>query len=121
MDPATDILMFIGLVIGSATVVAGALYKVYQIAKKIDQAIGVDKQGMTLAERHAEQADDLKDMNRRLRVLEQAIMPEGRTPLPTRVDKLEQDVNGLQQEVSKVGVKVDTLTGLVIKDIEERA
>jgi hypothetical protein len=77
----------------------------------IQEAIGTDSEGKTLAERHEQTEAHLREMDGRVSVIEQVLSPPGQTSLPARVEKLEDDVK-------EVGAKVDTLTQLVKDDIQ---
>lgn len=46
-----ELILTAGAIISSLAVVFGAVFAVYRIAKKIDDAIGVDSKGRTLSER----------------------------------------------------------------------
>jgi hypothetical protein len=46
-----DIILTIGGVVGALVVIVGGLISVYKIARKVDEAIGQDTDGRTLADR----------------------------------------------------------------------
>ena len=48
---AQELILTTGAIISSLAVVFGAVFAVYRIAKKIDDAIGVDSKGRTLSDR----------------------------------------------------------------------
>ena len=46
-----EIAITVGAVVGSLLVIFGALYKVYKVAKRIDDALGLDSKGRTVSDR----------------------------------------------------------------------
>lgn len=85
--------MTIAAGITAAGVITGALYAIYKIAKRIDQAIGVDSQGKTLSDR----------MER----VEHQLWENGGSSLADRV-------NNIQQNTVKLTAEVDFLKDLTI-------
>lgn len=127
MSQFTEIVSLAGVTLGAIVAALALLVKLGGTAKRIDQAIGKDVQGKTLAERHEEQgaqltaqAGMLQKMDTRLTAVESILSPPGQEPLPLRVRKVETEIDEVRNEVKQVGAKVDTLTLLVKKDIEGR-
>lgn len=75
-------------ILGALTVIMGALFKLYGVAKRIDATIGVDDNGRTLSQR--------------LMAMEDAVLPHGRESLPARVDHIEGRVERMAVEVSMI-------------------
>lgn len=88
---AMDLVLTLSSVFASLGVIFGALYASYKLAKKIDAAIGVDKQGRTLSDR--------------LDKVEHQLWENGGSSLADRVNNIEHHV-----------IKVSTEIGL-IKDL----
>lgn len=127
MDTLTETAAAVLVIVTLISAVIVLVSKVFTVAKRIDLAIGKDVQGKTLAQRHEEQGERLsqqntmlQQMDNRLTLVEQVLSPPGQDTLPSRVFKVEQEVDEVRNDVKKVGAKVDTLTALVRRDIEER-
>lgn len=127
MDTLTETAAAVLVIVTLISAVIVLVSKVFTVAKRIDQAIGKDAQGKTLAQRHEEQGEQLsqqntmlQQMDNRLTIVEQVLSPPGQDPLPSRVRKVEQEVDEVRNDVKQVGAKVDTLTALVRRDIEDR-
>lgn len=71
----TNIILSIAAVVGGLSVIFGGLFAVYKIARKIDDAIGVDKDGKTVSERIAR--------------VEHQLWENGGSSLADRVNKIE--------------------------------
>lgn len=50
MNPI-DVIILIASITGGLTVISGFLYAIYRIARRLDDAVGVDSQGRTIADR----------------------------------------------------------------------
>lgn len=48
---AADLVIMIASIVGGLTVISGFLYAIYKIARRLDDAVGVDSQGRTIADR----------------------------------------------------------------------
>lgn len=125
MSQLTEFISGVGVVLGVIAAATVLLVKTWNTAKRIDQAIGVDLQGKTMAQRQAEhtnqlsdQSDMLKQMDSRLTAVEGVLSPPGQESLPFRVRRVEEDVSEVRKEIGQVVAKVDTLTVLVKRDIE---
>lgn len=127
----TEALLAVAAILGAITVVGGGLYKLYGLTKRIEETIGVDREGMTLADRvreataslsdHVNQADKiLNKVDSRVAHLEESIEPEGSPSLVTRMNRAEHDLVEIKTHVDRVGAKVDVLSGLLRSDIRER-
>lgn len=46
-----DLIIMIASITGGLTVISGFLYAIYRIARRLDDAVGVDAQGRTIADR----------------------------------------------------------------------
>lgn len=90
---SAELLMTIAAGITATGVIFGALYAIYRVAKRIDQAIGVDSNGKTLSER----------MER----VEHQLWENGGSSLADRV-------NDIQKHTIKLATEVDFLKDLTI-------
>lgn len=115
-----DALLGAAAVVVALGIIAGALYKTYRLAQRIEGAIGVDSDGHTLADNVRAATTALTGLDTRVASLERALNPPDDTPLTKRVDQLETDVVDIQTHVDQVGTKVDTLTDLLRGDITDR-
>lgn len=92
-----------GAILGTLSLVLGALLKLYGVAKRIDATIGVDDTGRTLSQR--------------LTAMEDAVLPHGRESLPARVDHIEGRVERMAVEVSMIrDVVVTSAAAQYMKD-----
>lgn len=85
MSAFNDGVIAVAAIFAALIVICGGLLKLYNIAKRIDGAIGVDEKGRTISQR--------------LTSVENAVLPDGRTSLPARVDQIETEVKELATEV----------------------
>lgn len=120
MNGWDDAVLAIAALIVALTIIAGALYKTYRLAQRIEGAIGVDADGHTLADNVRAATTALTGLDSRVASLERALNPPDDTPLTKRVDQLETDVVDIQTHVDTVGTKVDTLTDLLREDLTDR-
>ena len=104
-----------GALFGAVAVVGRITLSVAKGVTQIAAMIGVDADGKTLAQRHEESERLLVTMDKRLTVVEDVLSPPGKTPLPQRVDRLEQEVEGVRGEVQRVGMQVSDLTRLTLE------
>lgn len=95
---ATEVVLLIGL----ATAIIGLLTKGYFVVKRIEQAIGVDEQGRTIAQR--------------LDQVEATLTPPDGEPLKKQVMRLEKDVDALGVVVRRLSEEV-TLLSLQITNL----
>jgi len=87
-----EIAITVGAVVGSFLVIAGALYKLYKIAKRIDEALGLDSQGRTVADR--------------LSRIEHQLFPNGGTSLTDKINQI-----GFEQREMKG--ELDAVKGII--------
>ena len=92
----TDRVVAAAAVIVALGVIIGAVWKIYKMVHRVDQALGVDKQGRTVAER--------------LSRVEHQLWPNGGTSLADKVDRLELRSS---ETTSELRVVRDLLTVLV--------
>lgn len=71
----TEVLTFIALLIGVLTGASALAYKIYKVAKRVEDAVGVDEKGRTLSDR----------MSR----VEHQLWPNGGDSLADQVEKIE--------------------------------
>lgn len=89
---ATEVILLIGL----ASTIIGMLVKGYQAMRRIEDAIGVDEQGRTIAQR--------------LDMVESTLTPPDGEPLKKQVLRLERDVDALGNVVRRLGDEVTLLS-----------
>jgi len=94
-----------GAIIAALIVIGTALLKLYNIAKRIDAAIGVDENGRTISQR--------------LGAVEDAVMPTGRATLPARVDQIEKEVKAIDTDMKQLSTEVRTIHDFVVKNKEK--
>jgi hypothetical protein len=85
MTQYDDAVFAAAAILTALTVILGALVKLYNVAKRIDGAIGVDDSGRTISQR--------------LTSVEDAVLPSGKQTLPARVDQIELEVRRMALEV----------------------
>jgi len=90
---ATDIIITIASIFGALTVIFGAVFSSYKLAKRIDAAIGVDKNGRTISDR--------------LDKVEHQLWENGGSSLADRV-------NNIEKHVVKVSTEIDFIKNLTL-------
>lgn len=86
MEPTTEILFSTAAVIGGLITIISALYSVYKVARKIDDAIGEDSSGRTISER--------------IDYVESKLLAYDGKSLSKRIDKIETRTAKTSTEVS---------------------
>ena len=89
----SETLMAVAATIASFSVLTGTVIAIYRIAKRIDDALGVDKEGRTLSDR----------MNR----VEHQLWENGGSSLADRV-------NNIEKHVVKVSTEIEFIKNLTI-------
>ena len=113
MNPSfVEAILAAGAIVTALLIVGRMVLNAANGIHAIQQAIGTDSEGKTLAERHEQTEAHLREMDGRVSAIERVLTPPGQTALLARVEQLENDVQ-------KVGAKVDTLTQLVRDDIQK--
>lgn len=97
---STETITFFALVIGVVTAGSALIYKIYKIAKRLEDSIGVDSKGRTLSER----------MSR----VEHQLWPNGGDSLADQVDH----ISTTSRETS---VEVRLIRDLLVSMVEGRA
>jgi hypothetical protein len=95
---AWEIVLTVGAVVGALLVIAGALYKVYKIAKRIDDALGLDKQGRTITDR--------------LGRIEHQLFPNGGSSLTDKINQIAFEQQGMKGELDAV----KDIMGVLLKE-----
>jgi len=90
---ATDIIITIASIFGALTVIFGAVFSSYRLAKRIDAAIGVDERGRTISDR--------------LDKVEHQLWENGGTSLADRV-------NNIEKHVVKVSTEIEFIKNLTL-------
>ncbi len=89
----TERLLAVAALVVAAGVIVGSIWKIYRLLHRVDQALGVDKQGRTISER--------------LTRVEHQLWPNGGTSLADQVDRVERRVT---ESTAEVRVVRDMLT-----------
>lgn len=90
---ATDIIITIASIFGALTVIFGAVFSSYKLAKRIDAAIGVDKNGRSISDR--------------LDKVEHQLWENGGSSLADRV-------NNIEKHVVKVSTEIEFIKNLTL-------
>ena len=83
-----EIAITVGAVTGAFLVVAGALYKLYKVAKRIDDALGLDSEGRTI--------------NERLGRIEHQLFPNGGSSLTDKINQIQFEQRAMKGELDAV-------------------
>jgi hypothetical protein len=81
-------IMSIAAIVGGLVTIAGALYAVYKVARRIDDAIGVDSKGRTISER--------------LDRVEHQLWENGGSSLADRVNRIERAADHTTTEMALI-------------------
>jgi outer membrane murein-binding lipoprotein Lpp len=92
-----EIVLTVGAVTGAFLVIAGAVYRIYKIAKRIDDALGLDRQGRTIADR--------------LSRIEHQLFPNGGSSLTDKINQIAFEQQTLKGEVDSLKEVVTILIG----------
>lgn len=90
-----EIAITVGAVTGAFLVVAGALYKLYKVAKRIDDALGLDSEGRTI--------------NDRLGRIEHQLFPNGGSSLTDKINQIQFEQRAMKGELDAVKDIVGTM------------
>lgn len=93
-----EIAITVGAVTGAFLVVAGALYKLYKVAKRIDDALGLDSEGRTI--------------NERLGRIEHQLFPNGGSSLTDKINQIAFEQRAMKGELDAV----KDIMGAVLKE-----
>lgn len=93
-----EIAITVGAVTGAFLVVAGALYKLYKVAKRIDDALGLDSEGRTI--------------NDRLGRIEHQLFPNGGSSLTDKINQIAFEQRAMKGELDAV----KDIMGVMFKD-----
>ena len=83
-----EIAITVGAVVGSLLVIFGALYKVYKVAKRIDDALGLDTKGRTVSDR--------------LDRIEHQLFPNGGSSLTDKINQIQFEQREMKGELDAV-------------------
>jgi len=100
-----DAILGTAAVVVALTAIVAALWKLYNLTKSIEAAIGKDEEGHTLAEN--------------VRVIRGVLFPPGEISLPKRVDLIETEVAVTQRAVERIGNKLDVIEVAVIRKADK--
>lgn len=101
MGNASEGILTIAAFLTALTVISIFVFKVYKIAKRIDDALGVDKQGRTVSDRLAR--------------VEHQLFPNGGSSLTDKINRIEADQKILSGKVESYR---DILSALMRKETE---
>ena len=90
-----EIAITVGAVTGAFLVVVGALYKLYKIAKRIDDALGLDSEGRTI--------------NDRLGRIEHQLFPNGGSSLTDKINQIAFEQKAMKGELDAVKGIIGTM------------
>jgi hypothetical protein len=93
-----EIAITVGAVVGSLLVIFGALYKVYKIAKRIDDALGLDSKGRTVSDR--------------LDRIEHQLFPNGGSSLTDKINQMAFEQRAIKGELNAV----KDIMGVILKE-----
>ena len=83
-----EIAITVGAVTGAFLIIAGALYKLYKVAKRIDDALGLDSEGRTI--------------NDRLGRIEHQLFPNGGSSLTDTINQIAFEQKAMKGELDAV-------------------
>lgn len=83
-----EIVLTVGAVTGAFLVIAGALFRLYRVAKRIDDALGLDSQGRTVADR--------------LSRIEHQLFPNGGSSLVDKINQIAFEQKAMKGELDAV-------------------
>jgi hypothetical protein len=83
-----EIAITVGAVTGAFLIVVGALYKLYRVAKRIDDALGLDSEGRTI--------------NDRLGRIEHQLFPNGGSSLTDKINQIAFEQRAMKGELDAV-------------------
>jgi hypothetical protein len=84
----TGLILSVAAVLGGLATIVGALYAVYKVARRIDDAIGVDSKGRTISER--------------LDRVEHQLWENGGSSLADRVNRIERTADHTSTEMTLI-------------------
>lgn len=93
-----EIVLTVGAVTGAFLVIVGALFKLYKVAKRIDDALGLDSQGRTVADR--------------LGRIEHQLFPNGGSSLTDKINQIAHEQRGMKGELDTV----KDIMGVLLKE-----
>ena len=85
----------VGAVTGALLIIAGAVYKVYKVAKRIDDSLGLDSQGRTVADR--------------LSRIEHQLFPNGGSSLVDKINQIAFEQKAMKGELDAVKDIIGTM------------
>ena len=83
-----EIAISVGAVVGSLLIISGSLIKIYNVAKRIDGAVGLDDKGRTL--------------NQRISIMERHILPNGGSSMTDKIGNIMEEQRTLRGEVDTI-------------------
>lgn len=90
-----EIAITVGAVTGAFLIVVGALYKLYRVAKRIDDALGLDSEGRTI--------------NERLGRIEHQLFPNGGSSLTDKINQIAFEQRAMKGELDAVKGIIGTI------------
>lgn len=81
----TESLLLVAAIIAALTTISVFVLKIYRVAKRIDGALGVDKQGRSISDR--------------LERVEHQLFPNGGSSLTDKINRIEQDQKEMNGQI----------------------
>lgn len=94
MNPA-DVILLVAAVIAALTTIGVFVLKIYRVAKRIDGALGVDKQGRSISDR--------------LERVEHQLFPNGGSSLTDKINRIEHEQKQMQGQMGALERILETL------------
>lgn len=97
-----ETVILIGAVVLALTAIGVFSLKIYKIAKRIDGALGVDREGRTISDR--------------LTRVEYQLFPNGGSSLTDKINRIEKEQTSLQAQVHSLQAMIATILGGIKND-----
>lgn len=101
-----EILSSVGVIVGVTTAVVALVISIYRIAKRLENAIGVDKDGRTISDR----------MSR----VEHQLWPNGGSSMADRVNAIEKTTSETQDTAITTQAEVRLIRDILVSLVEAR-
>lgn len=101
-----EILSSVGVIVGVTTAVVALVISIYRIAKRLENAIGVDKDGRTISDRMAR--------------VEHQLWPNGGSSMADRVNSIEKIANDTQVTANATQAEVRLIRDILVSLVESR-
>lgn len=102
----TEIIIAVAAIVTAVTVIITAVIRIYKIAKRLDTAVGVDRNGKTATERVEEK---VSDVSTRLSRVEYQLFPNGGGSMADKLSQVDRQVIELKAQSDIVLNLLNTL------------